>query len=130
MKVRVMALAALTAILLCLIPLIGPAAGAPSSLGTPTVDGRIVEGEYEHSADLSGGDFLLCWQVCGDTVFFAMSAITEGYLAIGFDPEFLMRGADMVVGWVDEEGGAFIIDAYSGGQFGPVMQDIDQGGDR
>lgn len=120
-------LAAVTmAVLLIIFPIFSSelVAGTPLS---PVMDGEITEGEYEHSADLSG-DFLLCWQVYDDTIFFAMSAITDGYLAVGFDPEFLMKGADMVVGWVNGTGNAIVIDAYSTGQFGPVVQDIDQGG--
>ncbi len=106
---------------------LGSAASANSS-APPVMDGEIVEEEYEHGTDLSGGDFLLRWQVIDDTIFFAMSAITDGYLSLGFDPEFLMKGADLVVGWVNGTGSAFVVDAYSAGQFGPVVRDIDQGG--
>ncbi|MHC1679809.1 MAG: DOMON domain-containing protein [Methanomassiliicoccales archaeon] len=118
--------AAMAALLMfCAIPFNGSEAATPSS---PIMDGEIAEGEYEHAADLSGGDFLLRWHVQGDTVFFAMSAITDGYLSIGFDPEFLMKDADLVVGWVNGTGDAFIVDAYSTGQFGPVVLDTELGG--
>jgi len=126
MKALSLAAAALAALLMfCPIPFCGLAVGTPSS---PVMDGEISEGEYGLAVDLSGGDFLLRWQVEGDTIFFAMSAVTDGYLSVGFDPEFLMKGADLVVGWVNGTGNAFIVDAYSTGQFGPVVMDTDLGG--
>ncbi len=99
-----------------------------AAAAAPVLDAEVADGEYAHSASFSSGSFTLLWQVEGDLAFFAMVARTGGYLGLGFEPELMMKGADMVVGWVDANGSAFVHDSYSLDSFGPVFRDVDLGG--
>jgi uncharacterized membrane protein len=57
-----------------------------------------------------------------------MEGRTSGWVAIGFDPENRMEGADMVFGWVTSSGTIRAVDAYATGPTGPHPKDTDQGG--
>ena len=50
---------------------------------------------------------VLKWRVNGDDIFLEMSAVTRGFVAIGFSPNGGMPGSDIVVGWV-KSGEAFL----------------------
>ncbi len=56
------------------------------------------------------------WKVDGEEIEFVISAPTTGWVAIGFDPERAMKGADMIFGFVDQ-GEATISDQYGNGLF-------------
>ncbi len=91
-------------------------------------DGVVEEGEYPFAAEFKGGGFVLRWNVTGDAAAFAMEADTTGWVSVGFEPTVVMEDADMIFGWVDETGKAFILDCYSTGMFGPHPPDTDLGG--
>ena len=107
-------------------PLPTPAAPqADSPLPTPTpfveatptpddqvlwvADGVITEGEYDQHIDF--GDIRLWWTHDGTHLYLAMEGDTEGWVAVGINPEFRMQGADYIFGYV-ENGEALIWDAY------------------
>ena len=92
------------------------------------VDGTISEGEYQATVYVAGGDFQISWRHEGAQYHFGLVARTVGWLAIGFDPEDAMQGADMIVGWVDDQGAAYVLDCYSTGAFGPHPPDTELGG--
>ena len=46
------------------------------------------------------GDFELEWKVDGDSVAFAVSAPTAGWVAVGFEPDRMMMGANLIIGYV------------------------------
>lgn len=46
------------------------------------------------------GDFELEWYVDGDSVAFAVSAPTTGWVAVGFEPDRMMMGANLIIGYV------------------------------
>lgn len=94
----------------------------------PTLNGMIDPNEYDHVASFGGGEFKLHWRVQNDTVLMAMEGKTNGWVAIGFDPENRMEGADMIFGWVTGSGGVSAVDAYATGPTGPHPKDTDQGG--
>ncbi|XP_071958200.1 DBH-like monooxygenase protein 1 homolog [Antedon mediterranea] len=54
----------------------------------------------------------LKWRVDGEDILFEMSAVTRGYVAVGFSPNGGMPGSDIVVGWVNN-GKAFVSDRYA-----------------
>ncbi|MCX6085512.1 MAG: stalk domain-containing protein [Caldiserica bacterium] len=80
----------------------------------PAIDGVVKAGEYEHSTMLGDGIYTLSWTVAGDTAWFGIQATTTGWVALGIDPETIMKGADMVFGWVSG-GKTTVLDQYSTG---------------
>ena len=93
----------------------------------PAVDGVVKTGEYDHSTVLGDGIYTLSWTVAGDTAWFGIQATTTGWVALGIDPETVMKGADMVFGWVSG-GKTTVLDQYSTGMFGPHPDDTSLGG--
>lgn len=108
----------------CLVILVGALLVLPAVVwaAQPTVDGVIQTGEYGHSTVLSDGIYTLSWTISGDTVWFGIQATTTGWVALGIDPETVMKGADMVFGWVGG-GIATVLDQYATGMFGPHPDD-------
>lgn len=51
------------------------------------------------------GDIILKWQPRHQEIAFRLEANTRGYVGIGFSPSGGMKGADIVVGWVDDRTG-------------------------
>ncbi|MQY76124.1 MAG: hypothetical protein GH155_00660 [Spirochaeta sp.] len=94
-------------------------------LPADSIDGRITAGEYpfEASFDL----VTVYWRIEGETISMALAAATQGWVALGLEPEDVMAGADMIVGWV-KDGKTTVLDCYSTGQFGPHPPDIELGG--
>ncbi|MFA5078762.1 MAG: DOMON domain-containing protein [Dehalococcoidia bacterium] len=88
-------------------------------------DGVITAGEYRNSRPFDGYDL---WWTSDDTyIYIGMKAKTQGWVAVGFDPESMMKDADIVQGFV-KDGALSIADQYSTGQFGPHKPDVEQGG--
>lgn len=102
--------------------------GAPPPPGDAEgIDGTIEEGEYDFNARFAGGDYRLYWKVVDEDLHLAIQARTEGWVSLGIDPEERMRGADMVLGWV-EDGTPVAHDAYATGPTGPHPPDVGLGG--
>jgi hypothetical protein len=95
----------------------------PSSKASQTLDGIITGDEYEFKVKLDGDNFILHWNSDGDIIQFAMEARTTGWVSIGFEPTVKMKDADMIFGWVEDNGDAFVLDTYSTGEFGPHPPD-------
>lgn len=92
------------------------------------IDGTVDPDEYPFSTEFAGGAYTLSWAVENETAIFAIRAQTTGWVAIGFDPVEIMDQADMVFGWVEQDGSVQVHDAFSIGMFGPHPVDTDQGG--
>ncbi len=88
-------------------------------------DGVITAGEYRNTR--SFGSYELWWKADDTYIYIGMKAETQGWVAVGFDPESMMKGADIVQGFV-RDGALSIADQYSTGQFGPHKPDVEQGG--
>lgn len=88
-------------------------------------DGVITAGEYRNSRSFDS--YELWWTADEANLYVAVKAETQGWLAIGFDPESKMKDADIVIGYI-KDGKLTISDQYSAGQFGPHLPDVDQGG--
>ncbi|MGB3944919.1 MAG: DOMON domain-containing protein [Methanothrix sp.] len=91
-------------------------------------DGVISEGEYARKISLSGGIFEVFWKNDAETLYMAIRGETGGWVSIGFDPSVWMKDADIVIGYVDDEGEVYARDAYSTGNYGPHPPDTDLGG--
>jgi hypothetical protein len=72
-------------------------------------DGVISEGEYDQQLDF--GDIRLWWTHDGTYLYIAMEGDTEGWVAVGINPELGMQGADYIFGYV-ANGEALVWDAY------------------
>jgi hypothetical protein len=90
-----------------------------------TADGVITPGEYQKNK--SFGDFELSWTADDQYLYMGIKAKTLGWVAVGFDPESMMKNADIIEGYV-KDGNLSIADMYSSGQFGPHPADTEQGG--
>lgn len=61
---------------------------------------------WAHSERLDeNGDVVLRWVNSDSSITFRVEAKTKGYVGIGFNSRRNMRGADLVVGWVDDRNG-------------------------
>jgi hypothetical protein len=95
---------------------------------TPTLDGIISSDEYEFDVELDSDNYIIHWRIEDDIIRMAMEVKTTGWVAIGFDPEVRMKGADMVIGWVDSEDEVVILDCYSKNEIGEHPPDTEFGG--
>jgi hypothetical protein len=66
--------------------------------------------EYQHK--LEANDINFSWTVEGDQIHVMMSAPTTGWVAIGFDPEVAMSGANIIIGAVKK--GKFKVEDHYG----------------
>jgi len=95
-----------------------------ASLGAdPTVDGKVLPGEYEHAQVLMGGKLTLSWQAAADGgLFIAVSARTPGWVAVGLGSA-KMDGSTIYIGSVGADGtSAFSEDAGRGHGHAPASR--------
>jgi len=94
----------------------------------PSIDGTIAANEYDYSTDFDGGAFRVFWSIVDGDAYMAVSARTDGWVAIGFDPIVAFDNADMIFAAVDETGSVTTRDARSLGSYGPFPDDRRLGG--
>ena len=72
-----------------------------------------------------GGEFSSTWSVSGQTISFAATFATDGWVSIGINnkPTFHSSG-DCFVGWIDNNGAAVVIDGYSASVSTPVKDAV------
>ncbi len=61
--------------------------------------------------ELTSSSFTLSWKVIDAELEVVVSAPTEGWLAVGFDPERRMQGANYIIGYV-KDGNVVVRDDY------------------
>ncbi len=93
-------------------------------------DGVISVGEYAFEAIIAGGDYKLYWRLDGQEIHLGIVAETTGWVALGIDPGTRMKDADMILGWVNQDGSVNMTDAYATGETGPHPPDRSLGGNR
>ena len=101
-------------------------AAAVKEVAPPTpwkADGLISEGEYPHKTEVAGVEFH--WSNDDSYLYAAMSAETSGWVAVGFDPEDRMKGANYVLGYV-KDGEVFIQDMFGVKPTGPGSHPPDE----
>jgi hypothetical protein len=57
-------------------------------------------------------EMTLKWKVQGDALDVIVQSPGKGWIGVGFDPETLMKGSDIILGFVDASGQVSIQDAY------------------
>ena len=92
------------------------------------VDGVVESDEYPNYSVFGDGSYELYWRIEDDIIFIGMMAETTGWVAIGFSPVSLHKGADIVSGWVDDNGTVSIIDCYFPDMYPPHPHDTSQNG--
>ena len=92
-----------------------------------TPNGNIEENEYTNNALFADGSIEIYWKNDNENIYMALKGQTKGWLAIGFEPSFLMKDADMIFGWVTESE-VIVLDLYSTGAYGPHPPDTDLNG--
>lgn len=90
-------------------------------------DGILTPGEYLSEYSSPSSSFEIRWNTDGDFIYFGIRADTKGWLAIGLEPESRMKGADMILGMV-QNGEAVVSDQFSTGMYGPHIPDTELGG--
>jgi len=95
--------------------------------GSPTVDGVVSQDEYDLMVTYDSARYEVYWTFENNQMYMAVSALTTGWVAIGFDPTDRMKDADMVYGWVTAQG-AIVLDLYATGVNGPHPEDTSMGG--
>ena len=106
-----------------------PDTTAPAETTAPApvtfkADGIITPGEY--SDNQTYDDYQIYWNNDDTFVYIAMKAKTTGFVAVGIQPGFAMKDADIILGFV-KDGKAEVFDLYSTGNFGPHPQDTELG---
>jgi hypothetical protein len=88
-------------------------------------DGKISSNEYTSSQNI--GDLKVFTRVSGDSVMIGLTAVTEGYLSLGIDPEGDLRDVDIIMcSYVD--GNAVVGDLGGSGKHFPHPADVEAGG--
>ncbi len=77
-----------------------PATQAASTGTKPAIDGTIVSGEYAHETTVAGVD--VYWSNDATELNVGLVSPGTGFVAIGFDPERHMEGANIIIGAVHE----------------------------
>lgn len=88
----------------------------PEPEGGWAADAVIGADEYAHAVEAAGVTFH--WSTDDEFLYGAMSAETVGWVAVAFDPENRMQGANYVYGWV-KDGEAQVFDMFGTKPVGP-----------
>jgi len=67
------------------------------------------------------------WIIENEDLLVTLSAETDGWIAVGFDPENKMKGANIIIGYVTEQGEVILEDHYGNTQISH-KSDISSGG--
>lgn len=81
-----------------------------SAIAVLFVSGGAMASDYDHKLDVEKMD--VQWRVDGEKIHFQLAAKTTGWVAIGFDPEKVMQGANIIIGAV-KKGKVRIEDHYA-----------------
>ena len=94
-------------------------ATTPGPALPPAVDGVISQGEYPHGTNAAG--FRVFWRNDASTLRIGLVSPGTGYVAIGFDPDQRMQGANFILGAVSG-GRTLVRDDYG---TGPMSHEAD-----
>ncbi len=80
---------------------------------SPIINGVITSGEYSSSKSF-GTNYKLYWEVTDSTsISIGIEAKTTGWVSLGIKPSSRMKDADMIYGWVEDNGTVVVYDAFS-----------------
>ncbi|TFG59083.1 MAG: hypothetical protein E4H36_14445 [Spirochaetales bacterium] len=101
---------------------------AAAVFAEPVIDGIVSPGEYASTGTYADGRVRLFWSFTETAISAAAQVKTAGWVAVGFDPQDVMGGADMAIGWVDGGGAVQVLDCFATGTYGPHPADTSLGG--
>jgi len=90
----------------------------------PLLDGLIAEGEYGQMISDTGTGMEVYSYVLGDLLYIGLIAPGTGWLSIGFEPERMMQGANIIIAGIDEDG-LVIEDHYGSSPTAHRIDDVD-----
>ena len=98
-------------------------------------EGIVGESEYTRSMVLqaparqgySGGEMEISWKNDPEYLYLALNGSTDGWLAIGFEPQEWMKNSDIILASV-QGSKATVLDEYCTGNYGPHIEDTVLGG--
>ncbi|KAF4518097.1 hypothetical protein B566_EDAN007798 [Ephemera danica] len=73
-------------------------------LGVLCISREVLSSQWTHSVTLLARTHL-SWTYDDKSISFQIEAPTRGYVGLGFSPNGGMTGADIVIGWVDDDAG-------------------------
>lgn len=82
----------------------------------PWADGQVGEQEYRHQMTDASTGMTVHWQNDHETIYVALISPGTGWLALGFDPERRMMGANIIIAAINEDGDLIIADHVGTGQ--------------
>lgn len=88
-------------------------------------DGKISDNEYTNHQTI--GELEVYTRVAGDSVMFGLTADSEGYLALGIDPQGDLRDVDFIMCAI-RDGKALVQDLCGSGKHWPHPADEEAGG--
>lgn len=77
--------------------------------------------------EFNGADITFQWKITGDTLEAVLSAPTNGWVAVGFNPSEMMKDANIIIGFISKENTVSIRDDY-GSWLTSHVSDESQGG--
>ena len=95
---------------------IGAAAQASEEPKWPVVNGILSEGEYPHVLSLKDGKIEIHWRNDAGSLWVAVRGKTTGWVAVGFDPDKHMKGANFLLAYVQDDSTIFR-DDYGSARF-------------
>ena len=87
------------------------------------IEGQILPNGFK---EVEVKDFIFQWKIDGENIDIILSAPTTGWIAVGFDPGRMMKDADILIGYV-ENNEVFMRDDFGAG-YTKHKADTDLGG--
>nr|XP_045616124.1 MOXD1 homolog 1-like isoform X2 [Procambarus clarkii] len=86
--------------------------------------GSLVPFQYTRRSVLDQkGRYVVMWAPREKDIIFEVQVATKGYVGLGFSSNGGMKGADIVLGWVDDSGKVFLHDRHATGYAVPVIDE-------
>jgi hypothetical protein len=104
-----------------------PSPGEPPAPPSESWSADGVIGSREYMSEMTYDGYELYWANDNESVYVAMKAQTDGWVALGIQPGSRMKDADMIFGFV-KDGEVNVFDSFSTGDFGPHPPDTELGG--
>ncbi|XP_071533457.1 DBH-like monooxygenase protein 1 [Panulirus ornatus] len=80
--------------------------------------------DFQHRALLDQeGTYFMLWTPREKDIIFEVQVATQGYVGLGFSPNGGMKGADIIIGWVDDAGQPHLQDRHGEGNWLPSLDD-------
>ena len=97
-----------------------------SQQGEPdwVADAVISINEYSRLDSFDDGNYEIAWTSDDEYIYVFIKAKTQGFVALGIQPDTTMQQADIIFGAV-EHGNAVVLDEFSAHAFGPHKPDTD-----